>query len=223
MVQVSLLAPNGTELYSTVAAGANLPVNLPLEKPGKYSVVVTPFQSSTGGFYVKVNEELVTPAPKVTSNFNLLFFDPYGHFAGAVYGDALATKQPLLIASIPYGGLGQLVIARSNIPTAAHPADQIRYMTLFQPGYYYGAEALNYNSYLSPTTWGHCVAQGANGVAAYSAYRPFIPETTSSGPATIYLDVNGNRLTTPEVRQGPISGHGWCVYDLFRNLKPPGT
>ncbi|MBV8277722.1 MAG: S8 family serine peptidase [Verrucomicrobia bacterium] len=198
-VQLSLIDPDGNEIFSAIANPFELfPTVLPLQLGGKYTIVVTAFQNNFGNFYVKVNEELVTPAPQITSNFNILFFDPYGTYQGAVSGDALAPKQPILLGSTPDMGIGQLVIARSNIPKAAHPADQIRYRFL------YSSYSLNYNSYLTPTTYGHCVAQGANGIAAYSAFRPFIPEAyCSPGPATIYFDVNGHKLASPQVRQRP--------------------
>lgn len=199
VVAVSLVDPDGIELYGAITGGGpTFPTTIPLQKAGQYSVVVGAYQSDFGHFYVKVNEELVSPSPKITSNFNVLFFDTSGTFQGAISGDALATKQPILLSTVPLAGTGQLVIARSNIPTAAHPADQIRYRFIYS-GY-----SLNYNSYLMPTTYGHCVAQGANGVAAYSAFRPFIPEVFGSpGPATIDFDANGQKLANPEIRQRP--------------------
>ncbi len=116
-VQVSLIDPDGTEIFGAIANPFEVfPTVLPLQKPGKYTIVVTAFQTDFGNFYVKVNEELVTPAPKITSNFNILFFDNYGTYQGSVSGDALATKQPILLGTTPSIGTGQLVISRSNIP-----------------------------------------------------------------------------------------------------------
>src|SRR5205085_12252282 len=61
-----------------------------------------------------------------------------------------------------------------------------------------------YFTYNSPTTGGHAIAAGCNGTAAYSVFRPNIPEYfTSPGPATIYFDKNNNRLNPPEIRQQP--------------------
>src|SRR5258708_20275764 len=99
-----------------------------------------------------------------------MYVERSGALQDAISGDALATKQPILLSTTPQIGVGQLVIARSNIPTAAHPADQIRYRFL------YSSYSLNYNSYLMPTTYGHCVAQGANGGAPSTAFPPFIPQ-----------------------------------------------
>jgi hypothetical protein len=225
-VQVSILDPDGVEIFSMVTGLSGFPSSITCQKPGKYSVVMSAYQTTTGWFYVKLNELVVSPAPKITSNFNVLIFDTNGNFQGAVSGDAFATKQPLLLGAVPFAGRGQLVIARSNIPTAAHPADQIRYMFLFEPGYYYGSEELNYSSYLAPTTYGHCAAAGANAVAAYSAFRPFIPEAYSSGPSTIYLDPNGQPLSTPEVRQRPnFAGMDGALTTFFLHFssQQPGS
>ena len=213
-VQVSVVDPDGVEIFGAVATTYTLPPIVALTKPGKYSIVVTPYQSGFGSFYVKVNQELVTPSPRITSNFNLLFFDTNGTFQGAVAGNAFATKQPLLLGPTPAIQRGQMVIALSNIPTAAHPADQIRYQFLGS-GY-----CLNYDSYLTPTSYGHSVAQGANGIAAYSAFRPFIPEGYSSiGPATIYFDPNGHRLSSPQVRQSPnLAGMDGAYTTFFGQL-----
>jgi hypothetical protein len=214
-VQVSVIDPDGVEIFAALANPfETLPTIVTLTKPGKYSIAVTPYQSSFGSFYVKVNQELVTPSPRITSNFNLLFFDTNGTFQGAVAGDALATKQPVLLGLTPNIQRGQMVIARSNIPTTARPADRIRCQFL-NSGY-----CLNYNSYLTPTSYGHSVAQGANGVAAYSDFRPFITEPYSSpGPATIYLDPSGHRLSSPQVRQKPnLAGMDGAYNTFFGNF-----
>ena len=194
-VVVSIIDPQGGILIK--AYDYQLPTEVGLPAAGNYSVVVTPGSPWVGAFYVKINQVNVTPAPEITSNFNLLLFDVNGTYLGAISGDALATKQPILLQSFAYPFNFQLVIARSNIPTAAHPADHLRYLAL-------GFEVLNYGSYLTPTSFGHDCAAGANGVAAYSAFRPFAPEYyTSPGPATIYFDNNNNKLSTPEVRMRP--------------------
>src|SRR5439155_4699713 len=68
-------------------------------------------------------------------------------------------------------------------------------------GGYGPAEYFTYNTV---TTGGHAMAKGCNGTAAYSAFRPSIPEGfTSPGVPVIYFDKNQNRLATPEVRLQP--------------------
>jgi hypothetical protein len=60
------------------------------------------------------------------------------------------------------------------------------------------------------TTYGHAAANGAIDVAAYvydwtdkKSFKPAIEPYTSPGPVVIYLDQNGNRLATPELRAKP--------------------
>ena len=194
-VTVAIFDSQGKLLLT--APDYSLPAELGLPASGSYSVVVSAGSPLVGEFYVKINQVNLTPSPEVTSNFNLLLFDVTGTFVTSLSGDALATKQPILLQTFSFPFNFQLVIARSNIPTATHPADRIRYLA-------FGFEALNYGSFLTPTSFGHNCADGANGVAAYSAFRPFAPEPyTSPGPATIYFDTSNNRLSTPEVRQRP--------------------
>jgi hypothetical protein len=57
-----------------------------------------------------------------------------------------------------------------------------------------------YFSYSTPITYGHNSAAGANGVAAYSPFRPNIPEDfTSTGPVRVVWDRNNQRI--PEAQQ----------------------
>ncbi len=176
-VVIEVLDPIGQVLAELLAQG---PTQLALPSAGSYSVVVTPASIPVNKFYVKINQINVTPAPEVTSNFNLLFFDSGGAFITTISGDALATKAPILVAELIYYAHFQLVIARSNVPTATNPADRIRYVGQ-------NFEALNYASYLNTSTFGHACAAGGNGIAAYSAFRPFAPEPyTSPGPPRVY-------------------------------------
>ena len=212
-VVVAIIDPQGRILIK--AYDYQLPTEVGLPAAGNYSVVVTPGSPLLGAFYVKINQVNVTPAPEITSNFNLLLFDVNGTYLGALSGDALATKQPILLQSFAYPFNFQLVIARSNVPTVAHPADHLRYLAI-------GFEVLNYGSYLTPASFGHNCAAGANGVAAYSAFRPFAPEYyTSPGPTTIYFDNNNNKLSTPEVRMRPNFAGMDGAYTTF--FPPGGT
>ena len=60
-------------------------------------------------------------------------------------------------------------------------------------------------TYGSPTTGGHATAATCNGMAAYSVFRPSIPEGfTSPGPAMIFFDKNNNLIPgAPLIRLKP--------------------
>ena len=94
----------------------------------------------------------------------------------------------------------QMVIARANTPERKNRnvADRIRYVG------FGGVNPQEYFSYLDPVTYGHNSAAGANGIAAYAFFAPFVPEAfTSPGPSTIYFDKNNKRFKHPEIRQKP--------------------
>ena len=122
-----------------------------------------------------------------------------GTFIGAFAEQNLFTNRPVEIGSLP-GLTLQMVIARANTPNGKNRnvADRIRYVG------FSGVNPQEYFSYLDPVTYGHNSAQGANGVAAYAFFAPFVPEAfTSPGPSTIYFDKHNKRLPHPEIRQKP--------------------
>ncbi len=84
-------------------------------------------------------------------------------------------------------------------------ATEVRYLI---PGN--GAGGLGpaeYFTYTTVTTGGHAMESSCNGCAAYSVFRPSLPEYFSSpGPVTIYYDKMNNKLATPEVRLQPRIG-----------------
>ena len=113
------------------------------------------------------------------------------------------TNQPIEIGSIaaffPSQTITRMVIARANTPSAPVSSTKIRYVltgALTQP--------IEYFDYQTPIMFGHNHEPGAMAVAAYSPFRPYLPEDfTSGGPSYIYFDSNANRLATPIVRQKP--------------------
>jgi len=176
---------------------------------GQYQVKVSAFSSgpgmsTSGSFSIVLNT--ANGQQLVTTDLNLLVFDMAGNYVSSksLTSNNLASNRPIDLEAIMGDNSTQLqfVIARSNIPTAAHPATHVRWV---MPGN--GIPNLGPNEYFtygSPTTGGHAIAAGCNGTAAYSVFRPSIPEYfTSPGPATIYFDDNNNRLTPPLIRQQP--------------------
>ena len=194
----ALLDPNGDEIQF-VDTGTN-PESLVLQLPatGQYTVVVDSFQPAQfGDFLYRVQE--VTVEEQVLSDYNLLFFLTNGTFIGALAEQNLFTNRPLEIGGLPAATL-QMVIARANVPDKKNRdvADRIRYVG------FGGVNPQEYFSYLDPVTYGHNSARGANGVAAYPFFAPFVPEAfTSPGPSTIYFDKNNKRFRHPEIRLKP--------------------
>ncbi|HET9445812.1 MAG TPA: pre-peptidase C-terminal domain-containing protein [Steroidobacteraceae bacterium] len=194
---LALLDPDGNEI-DFVDTGTN-PESLTLELPetGTYTVVVDSFlPAQFGGYIYRVQEVEITE--QVLSDYNILFFLPNGTFIGALAEQNRFTNRPIEIGGIPATTL-QVVVARANVPAEnRNVADRIRYVG------FGGVNPQEYFSYLDPVTYGHNSAAGANGVAAYAFFPPFVPESfTSPGPSTIYFDKNNKRFKHPQIRLKP--------------------
>ena len=173
-----------------------------------YTVTVHPYGAmppvyTSGAYHLKINEG--TSVSGITQDFNLLFFNTDGTFIEAVATNNFATNRPYEVWVPDLSSTAsqvQLVISRSNSSAPANAANQLKYV-FFGNGAT-GMGPAEYNDYLTPVTFGHSAAAGANSVAAYSMFRPNLPEDfTSPGPVTIYFDTNNNRLTTPLLRLKP--------------------
>ncbi len=202
---IEVIDPNGESII-VQDTGTDELLTLKLDQTGVYTVRVTQFGSPTGGQYDYSVDEVINGCQQlITTDFNMLFFDGNGNFIGTSGEDNIQTGRPVEIATISpsqttAGNIVQVVIARSNTPPPnPQPASRVRYVT-FTSG-----EPQEYFSYnRTPITFGHNSAEGANGVAAYAFYPPFIPEGfTSPGPSIIVFDKDNNRLPEPEVRQKP--------------------
>jgi CARDB/Subtilase family len=210
---VAVIDPSGNTILDQ-DTGVDETVVFFAQSSGTYKIRVHPFATtppiigqpalSTRGHYSLVVNDTVGAVPRITQDFNLLFFDMSGNFLEAVASNNFANNRPYEVW-VPdlssFASQVQLVIARANNTT---PPTNMQLKYVFFGNGATGMGPAEYNSYLTPVTFGHSAAAGANSVAAYSMFRPNLPEDfTSPGPVTIYFDTNNNRLATPQVRQKP--------------------
>ena len=173
---------------------------------GNYHILVDRFATTTGSFDVDLyHASGFVGGPLVSTDINLLAFNSTGAYvpASSLTANNFATNQPIELGQIVRANAAglQFVVSRRNVPASGGPT-HIR----IQDGGngLAGIAPVEYFNYNTVTTGGHDSAKGANGVAAYSVFRPSRPETfTSPGPAVYYFDANNNRLATPEVRLQP--------------------
>jgi subtilase family protein len=205
-VVVTVTRDSDSKLIIRQDTGTDETVNFFPPTTGNYTVGVTGLDGSTGAFTIKINTGNGTPL--LSTDINLLVFRADN---GAYLPDSslvtnnIANNRPLELGGVfPVTGQPQVqfVIARSFIPSAAHPADYLRCSTAANSNPNNApAEYFDYNS---SVTGGHNTAAGANGCAAYDVFRPNVPQNfTSGGPSLIFFDKNNNRLATPELRLTP--------------------
>ena len=174
-----------------------------------FVVKVDHFSTTTGGFTLRVDSFAGFTTPGPTTNLSLLVFNlTTGAYisASSLTTDTLATNEPIQlgVTARPTGATQvQYVIARSVVPTAGFNfPTHLRYLI---PGNGLGGIGpAEYFTYNTVTTAGHAMAPSCNGCAAYSVFRPSLPETfTSPGPVNIYFNRQDQRLATPDVRLQP--------------------
>lgn len=197
----------GDNLILNQDTGTDETVNFFPPTSGQYKIVVNRYSTTTGDFTFTVRT--AAGSPGVTTDLNLLVFNAAtGAYIASqsMTSNNLATNRPIELGQFAFGSSKQIqfVIARANTP--AQPQSQLpTHVRWMIPGN--GANNIGpaeYFKYNTVTTGGHATAAGCNGTAAYSVFKPNVPEYfTSPGPATIYFDKNSNRLPVPEVRQQP--------------------
>ena len=193
---VQIVAPSGATVL-TQDTGTDEEIYFFAQESGAYTVKVTAYNTSTTGAYT-LNAYQASGTQRVTTDYNLLFFSSAGAYlsSSTLAANNLASNQPLEIGAVPSGNV-QIVIARANTPTAPVLATKVRYVLTT-------GRVTEYYDYQTPITFGHNHEPGAISTAAHGPFPPYLPEDyTSPGPSYIYFDPNGNRLSTPIVRQKP--------------------
>ena len=196
--------PNGNTVVDAQDTGTDETVSLYPTVTGAYTIIVTPFGGTTGAFTVNV---YTGNNQRITTDFNLLVFDLEGNY---LPNSSLVTNN--VTNNVPYDAKRtspksgetqvQYLVARAAVPAAPNPANHFR--ILIRGNGLSGIGPAEYSTVNTPNTKGHAMAVTCNGTAAYSVFRPSLPEYfTSPGPVTVYFDAVGNRLATPEVRLQP--------------------
>ena len=172
---------------------------------GNYHILIDRFQATTGGFDIDMAHATgFVGGALVSTDINVLAFNSTGGYepTKSFLANNFATNQPIELAQITRSVSGiQFVVSRRNVPVGAAP----KVIRIEDGGNgLAGIAPIEYFTYDNVTTGGHSTATWANGVAAYSVFRPSKPEVfTSPGPAVYYFDNNNNRLATPQVRLQP--------------------
>ena len=157
----------------------------------------------------------------ISTSYSLLVFDMAGNYLPDLSGtdDAFQLGRAMQTADLPVGADKQTVVYQIAIGLrqgGLQQATHLRYLVDTQ-GTVQTKQFLAYNV---PVIYGHAAATGADAVAAYAWNVLDTPEpTTSVGPTTIYIDPNGLRLATPDVRQQPTIA---AVDGVNTTFFPPG-
>lgn len=173
----------------------------------------------------------------VTTDYNVLVFNQAGNYLSAISGtdNNIATSQPIEITDLAANTTYQIVIA-----LATNSAPAARHLRLISFGG--GAVTSPYLTHDTITLTGHPTAANANAVSAYvystlpstvanynpnktnpppGPYEPaFESFSSQGGNVPIYFNAQGQRLTTPELRQKPEFAAADGVDTSFF---PPGT
>src|SRR4029077_5975351 len=161
---VAIIDPNGNTILDQ-DTGVDETVVFFAQVSGTYKVRAHPFATtppiigqpavSTRGHYSLVVNDTVGATPRITQDFNLLFFDLSGNFLEAIASNNFANNRPYEVW-VPdlssFASQVQLVIARANNTT---PPNNMQLKYVFFGNGLAGMGPAEYNNYLTPVTFGH--------------------------------------------------------------------
>ncbi len=208
---VTITDPNGNVIVNAQDNAVDETVNFyaPVTGTG-YTVTISGDTGTTGNFNLNLYTATGYTGATVQTQISLLVFDTLGNYLpnSSLTTNALATNEPLQLGYTNYSTTSgttkkvQYVIARANVPTGPNVATEVRYILDTDGSTSYGPAT--FFAYNAATTGGHAMQTACNGMAAFSVFRPSLPEYYSStGPVTVYYDTMDNRLSTPDVRLQP--------------------
>ena len=189
-----------------------------IKKAGTYTLTVSGFEGETGPFTLDVRP--VVKQSKTATDFNLLFFDEDGEYIGAAAEENPLTGRPDELFDLEGPTKVQMVISRAG----TGPVTATRLRNIMFEDIYNG----EYDDPLAPGISGHALARGANAVAAYDPFKPYLPEwyTSAGGSMLVKYDSSGNPYSHPQYRSKPqVAGadRGNTTFFLADDLRDPDT
>ena len=215
---LSVTDPDGNNL-GTIDTGTSPEVlAATVKKAGAYKITISGFNGATGPYTVMVRDVLAPS--KVSTDFNVLLFDPAGNYLGALADINPLSGRPQELAGLDGIGDIQVVISRSG----TGPVGATKLRDVLSGDLYF----TEYSDPLSPAFTGHPMAKGATAVAAYDPFRSYLPEayTSPGGKLPVYFDSKGNRYSKPQIRQVPqvaSTDRGNTTFFVADDARDPDT
>ncbi len=217
-VILTVTKPDGTVLGPQDTGTSPEVIATTLDQAGAYTITVTGFDGATGPFTVDVFPVLAPSA--VTTDFNLLFFDMDGNFAGAIADLNKLSGRPSEIVSLGGPGQFQMVISRAGTgPVGAHELRIVNFDDIW---------FTEYSNPFAQSVFGHHNAAGGSSVAAYETFKPYLPEyfTSPGGRIKVKFDSSGNRFRHTQIRQEPkfaSTDGGNTTFFVADTIRDPDT
>ena len=206
---VTVTDPNGTVVINAQDTEADETINFFPTVTGAYTITVSAYATSGGTYAINV---YTGNNKRLSTDYNVLVFDSTGNYlpGSSLVANNVTNNVPYdiartFLAATETTGTVQYVVSRGNTPAAGSFGTRFRIDVRGNGAG--GVGPVEYFTVNQANTKGHSTSPNCNGTAAYSVFRPSIPEYfTSPGPATKFYDKNGNRLATPDVRLKPVIG-----------------